>query len=710
MKKQTLVIILLAVLVVNCFALTACHECEFGEWTVVKQATCTEAGQLERSCSCGEKETSTLPVIAHSYTPIVTSPNCTEVGFTTHTCSNCGDSYVDTNVQPVGHSYKAVITEPTCLQQGYTTHTCANCGDSYVDTYVDALGHSYEAAVTTPTCTEQGYTTHTCHCGDSYVDAYIEITGHNYSNGVCMICNGIDEITKNAEIDAENARHEERLKEIEDAYLWLVQTNESRIAELKEQHNISYVYDNLTCYEKVSALQDDIDNLSQRIALLESYNDPSDLSTIASLKNQKEAKESEMAKYEAMIAIHRYEDAILSHTDSYNSDIEKENTLNEINLSMIEKKYDCYEKKHNVVILEGLDPTCEGVGITEGLKCESCNVVLVEQVEIPATGHTSDDETGMCKTCGANLFEAGLVFVLNETGTGYIVSDYTGTNTVINIPDKYKDLPIVAIGDYAFYKCINLENISLPESITSIGQSAFYWCEKLKSIVIGPNVQFIGTWAFHHCTSLETIYFNATELADLSANNYVFTYAGINNKNLLVTIGPNVKRVPNYLFNPGEAVYIKTVVFEDNSNCVLIGQYSFYGCSSITSITLGDSITSIGMFAFSGCTGLNMLSIPNSVTDIEYGAFIGCTNLTNVIFEEESQCVSIGDNVFYNCTSLKSITIPDSVTSIGGYAFSSCTSLTNVYYTGTQEQWNKIKIGSGNSRLTNATITYNYKG
>ena len=91
------------------------------------------------------------------------------------------------------HSYEAVVTDPTCTEQGYTTYTCSVCGDTYVDDYVDATGHSYEAVVTDPTCTEQGYTTYTCSvCGDSYVDDYTEATGHDYElvdgSYVCSVC------------------------------------------------------------------------------------------------------------------------------------------------------------------------------------------------------------------------------------------------------------------------------------------------------------------------------------------------------------------------------------------------------------------------------------------------------------------------------------------------------------------------------------------
>ena len=604
-------------------------ECQhaFGSWNTVKQATCNEEGKLVRTCiKCSETEESTV-------------------------------AKTDIHTEVIDAAVSA-----TCTVDGKTEGKhCSVCGTiTIAQAVVKAPGHSevVDPAVTA-TCNVEGKTEgkHCSECGTVTIKQNsLGYASHDYTNGVCIVCQSVDNDTQKAEIDAENKRHEEKTQEITDAYLWLVQTNEERIAELKTQHNISYVYDNLTCYEKVSELQTDISDLSQRISRLESYNDPSDLSTIASLKNQKKAKETEKAKYEAMISIHRYEDAILSHTDTYNSDIEKENSLNETNLSMIEKKYDCYIKKHTVVTLAGELPTCEDIGTTEGLKCETCNVILVKQLELPVTGHTSNDETGKCNSCGANLFEAGLVFILNDSGTGYIVSDYTGTNTTINIPDTYKGLPVVAIGNSAFYKCVTLESISLPDSIKSIGNSAFYWCEKLKQIDIGPNVQFIDKWAFHYCISLESINFNATELSDFSANNYVFSYAGQKSGNLVVTIGSSVKRIPNYLFNAGENVYVKTVIFENNAVCVSIGQNSFLGCPNLETLTLSNRITNIGMFAFSG-VGLKNLVIPDSVTDIGYGAFQNCSKLESVTVGTDLQ--TVGSSAFSSCDKLSKVYIRD---------------------------------------------------
>src|ERR1039458_3782010 len=107
-----------------------------------------------------------------------------------------------------------------------------------------------------------------------------------------------------------------------------------------------------------------------------------------------------------------------------------------------------------------------------------------------------------------------------------------------------------------------------------------------------------------------------------------------------------------------------------------IGGYAFADCSSLTSVTIPNSVTSIGEGAFAGCTGLTSVTIPNSVTSIGYEAFWACTGLTSVTIP--NSVTSIGSYAFSECTSLTSVTIPNSVTSIGVAAFSNCTGLTSV--------------------------------
>ena len=121
--------------------------------------------------------------------------------------------------------------------------------------------------------------------------------------------------------------------------------------------------------------------------------------------------------------------------------------------------------------------------------------------------------------------------------------------------------------------------------------------------------------------------------------------------------------------------------------CVLmrLNKGAFAGCSSLTNITLPNSVTSIGFRAFKNCSSLTSITIPNGVT-------------------------GIGDGTFSDCPRLVSITIPKSVTSIDYLAFSGCSNLTNITYTGTKAQWkacSKEYLGwSGTVTCSDGIISY----
>ena len=108
-----------------------------------------------------------------------------------------------------------------------------------------------------------------------------------------------------------------------------------------------------------------------------------------------------------------------------------------------------------------------------------------------------------------------------------------------------------------------------------------------------------------------------------------------------------------------------------------IGSYTFSGCTSLTSVTIPNSVTSIGNDAFYWCTSLTSVTIGNGVTSIGNYAFYGCASLTSVTIPDS--VTSIGKSAFYHCSLLTSVTIPDSVTSIEFGAFEDCTSLASVY-------------------------------
>ncbi len=137
--------------------------------------TCSEAGSYDEVVYCfvcGDelsRETRTVDALGHDLVHHdAKAPTCTEIGWDDYdVCSRCGHTtYVE---QPaLGHDYSDVVTEPTCTEKGFTTHTCSRCGDTYIDAAVDALGHDWSAWTVTakPSADKEGVETRSCRrCG-----------------------------------------------------------------------------------------------------------------------------------------------------------------------------------------------------------------------------------------------------------------------------------------------------------------------------------------------------------------------------------------------------------------------------------------------------------------------------------------------------------------------------------------------------------------
>ena len=169
-----------------------------------------------------------------------------------------------------------------------------------------------------------------------------------------------------------------------------------------------------------------------------------------------------------------------------------------------------------------------------------------------------------------------------------------------------------------------------------------------------------------------------------------------------ITIGDGVTRIGNRAFNTCTSLTSVTIP----ESVTAIGPSAFFG-SGLTSVTIPDSVTSIESAAFRGCRNLTSVTIPGSVTTIGMFAFSDCTSLTSVTIREG--VTSIEGSVFQFCDGLTSVTIPASITTIGVVAFDS-KNLTDVYYGGSESQWKQIKFIAGNDRLLNANIHYNSAG
>ena len=184
-----------------------------------------------------------------------------------------------------------------------------------------------------------------------------------------------------------------------------------------------------------------------------------------------------------------------------------------------------------------------------------------------------------------------------------------------------------------------IKNLVIPESVTSIGDYAFFGCSKLTSVTIPESVTSIGDYAFYGCSSL-------------TKTNYIGDIAGWCNIKFGSGSANPMYCSHNFYINDQE---IKDLVIPNSVTS--IGNWAFYGCSSLTSVTIPNSVTSIGDAAFNGCSSLTSVTIPNSVTSIGESAFYHCTSLTSITCEATIP-PTVGANAFYDVSKSIPVYVP----------------------------------------------------
>ena len=364
--------------------------------------------------------------------------------------------------------------------------------------------------------------------------------------------------------------------------------------------------------------------------------------------------------------------------------------------------------------------------------------------------NAGDNGTGITVNIGANVTKIP-AYLFNPENNSASAPNITTVKFANNSQ-------CISIGNYAFNGCSGLRSITIPEGVISIGDGAFYGCSGLTEINfnatnmadldsfinrvfynagqagsgitvnIGANVTRIPAYLFYPYSSsssapnITTVNF-APNSQCTSIGNSAFQncsgltsvyYSGDVNDWVSIDFGneyANPLYYANYFYLEGDASTPITSVNIDTAT--IIGDYAFYGYTNLTSVTIGNQVTSIGIYAFGDCSGLTEINFnATNMRDLDQYNYVftsagqdgsGITvniganvtripaylfnpynytsyvpNIETVNFAPNSQCTSIGNSAFSGCSGLTSITIPEGVTSIGDDAFAYCSGLIEI--------------------------------
>ena len=290
----------------------------------------------------------------------------------------------------------------------------------------------------------------------------------------------------------------------------------------------------------------------------------------------------------------------------------------------------------SVVIESGVTSICSGA-------FHGCTVLT--SVTIP----------GSVTDIGGSAFEGctGLTRVVlphGVTSIGMYAFDRCSALTDVTIPNS-----VTMIGDGAFYGCTGLANVTIPDSVTTIGDNTFAYCDALTSVIIPDSVTSIEYNTFYACKSLTsvTIPGGVTKIGDnafYGCNALTDIYYGGYGIDWLKAGGGHDRAPENAAVHFKDDLYGKGACGE-NVDWVMTagGTLTISGtgamadcewnsapwaraCSEITSIVIGDGVTSIGNNAFQYCSSLTGAAIPGSVTAIGSSVFYGCDALTDIYY------------------------------------------------------------------------------
>ncbi len=693
------------------------HVHSFGAWSVTDEATCLKAGTEARVCTCGEKETKTIPTLEHT---IVVDPavaaTCKKTGLTEGKhCSKCDtvieaqhetpkaahtyDNKYDEDCNVCGYEREAECAHTetevilgkaaSCTSTGLTDgEKCKKCGETIVaQQEIPTTAHTYDDKYDEK-CNTCGFERDT-ECGHFEIEVIpgksATCTSTGLSDGEkCKKCGEV--VTSQAFIPMKS-HTEETIPEVEATCTktGLSEGKKCSVCEKilvaqQETPKIAHTYDDKydeSC-NKCGFVRDS-ECAHRETETIKGY---AATCTATGLTNGVKCKKcGEILTEQTTIAMK-------PHTETIDTAIEATCTATGLtegkHCSVCSKVLIAQNvtsmKPHTEETDAAVEATCTTTGLTEGKHCSVCSKVLVAQNTVAMKPHTevidaavpaTCTKTGLtegkhCSVCSKVLVAQQTISTINHIESDWII-DKVATKTedgarhteCIMCGKKLSEDVILATGSVGLAYTVNSDNQSC--TITGIGTC-------LDTHVVIPTqiesykVTDIGDKAFADCTDITAIEIPST--VKTIGTRAFYGCTGIAE----ITIPASVNSISTQIFY--KASNLSTVYYNSSYSS---SENQFLNLNHITKIVFG------GRYVPDICKGntvVKTVEILDSVTSIDAEAFYSCTGLTSVVIGDS--VTSIGECAFYDCDSLTSIVIPDSVTSIGREAFSYCNGLTSV--------------------------------
>ncbi len=661
--------------------------------SVTEEQTCEGEGELTAVCSvCGETETERTPAKGHTYTHVITAPDCTEGGYTTHTC-HCGHSYTDSETEPLGHSLTAHAAKAeSCSEVGHAAYEeCSRC-DYTTYREIQRSEHSFSTRTSAATCSTPGFVMKVCEeCSYTELLSYTSAFNHDLRNYTakeptcsevgwsaykeCSRCDytTYTEIPKllhdytTETVDASCTLNGYTLKvcndcghrELTDIVEAVGHDTVAHAAKAPTCSSVGYnAYEtckncDYTTYAEAPALEHEFTVFTQEVNCIFD-------GIVMNICD--ECGYTELVSHTPSVGEHNYTATVTPPTCTKGGYTTY--TCEGCNDSYVGAETEAHGHGFGEwYIYEEISASSDGL---ERRNCMNCNDYETRDIEKLDSGNLGKDSAG-------NRVDS-IIYTIYADGTMKLVgtgATYAGSWNGSQQPyiERRADIKRVIIGEgitqtsgsiFAYFT--NLEYVYIPTTLKKLGNNTFMsaFSSKITSFTIPATVEYLGTYLLGKWNG--------------SGDSATFTDITIENPDTIFYNDGEEEQ--KHIFNGKEVPKTNLTLYsygDDNNvkkHAELIGA-AYVNLNDVHVGTDGDIDYRFSMGTLTLTPNKENATLPSTMSwleDVERG------EVERIVIGEG--ITAIPENYFKNYTAVTSIELPDGVTSIGGGAFASDASCT----------------------------------